>query len=173
MISIRQNVFETNSSSTHSMAIPHTAKSIPKYLYFDLGEYGWDTESPSPESYLWTAICYNKREDYLEYKKKLSNLCDKYRIGKDFSVPEYDDSGVLKYGYIDHGNYLVDFIDMLFENEELLEKFLFGGLVYTGNDNNEDDMMYSDREHEYINGRKNPYYDENLSKNYDWYYKGN
>jgi hypothetical protein len=159
MISIRNGVFETNSSSTHSIAIPQGAIKIPKYINFCLGEYGWETGSPNPASYLWTAICYNHPENIAKYRNKLSKICDKYSIGRDYQMPEYDECGYMKYGYIDHGDELNDFINMLFEDEDKLIKFISDGLVFTGNDNCDEDREYINRKKEFVN--------------YDWYYKGN
>ncbi len=159
MISIRQNVFETNSSSTHSMAIPQEVIKVPKYINFYLGEYGWETGRPNPASYLWTAICYNYPENIAKYRKKLSEICDRYKIGRDYQMPEYDENGYMKYGYIDHGYELNSFIDMLFEDDDKLTKFIFSGLVFTGNDNCDEDREYINRKKEFVN--------------YDWYFKGN
>ena len=184
MEQIRNGVFETNSSSTHSMAIPHNLEKIPKYIYFYIGEYGWETGSPDPASYLWTAICYNCEnfEQVSEYKKKLSNICDKYNIGRDYEIPEYEEYG-LKHGYIDHGIELMPFIKMLFNDEDKLIKFISGGEVFTGNDNNDEERNYINREDKFIDQYdydnhcdikvENPYYNKDLAENYDWYYKEN
>lgn len=40
MKTIRSNVFETNSSSTHSIAIPKNC-SETNYISFHIGEFGW------------------------------------------------------------------------------------------------------------------------------------
>ena len=40
---IRQSVFETNSSSTHSICIAtDTTIDFPKSLHFEFGEFGWE-----------------------------------------------------------------------------------------------------------------------------------
>jgi len=39
-IQVRQGVFETNSSSTHSISIPcQTSLTIPELIHFEIGEY--------------------------------------------------------------------------------------------------------------------------------------
>lgn len=159
MISVRCNVFETNSSSTHSMAIPQKIAEVPYHVNFSLGEYGWETGSPDPASYLWTAICYIHSDNIEKYKKKLSEICDKYGVAEDYQMPEYDKDGYMEYGYIDHGDELNSFIDMLFEDDDKLARFIFGGLVFTGNDNDEFDERYIHREDDF--------------PNCNWYYKWN
>ena len=43
MIEIRQSIFETNSSSVHVLVIPKdTPINIPKKVFLDGGEYGWE-----------------------------------------------------------------------------------------------------------------------------------
>ena len=61
MINVRQNLFETNSSSVHAICIAKDNNYyIPKSLHFAFGEFGWETEVlTNPESlasYLYTAI---------------------------------------------------------------------------------------------------------------------
>ena len=42
MINVRQSVFETNSSSMHSICIAKQNNyDIPSTLHFDFGEFGW------------------------------------------------------------------------------------------------------------------------------------
>ena len=61
MIQIRRNVFETNSSSTHSLAIPQdysTYNIKKKKINFHLGSYGRPCKpvKANPADYLYTAI---------------------------------------------------------------------------------------------------------------------
>ena len=42
MIQIRNGVFETNSSSTHSICIPKKTSIKRDSIYFGIGEYGWE-----------------------------------------------------------------------------------------------------------------------------------
>lgn len=67
MIQIRRNVFETNSSSTHSLAVPqeyNTWNIKKKKISFHLGSYGRPCKpvKANPANYLYTAImqsiCY-------------------------------------------------------------------------------------------------------------------
>ena len=61
MIQIRRNVFETNSSSTHSLAVPqdyNTYNIKKKKISFHLGSYGRPSKpvKANPADYLYTAI---------------------------------------------------------------------------------------------------------------------
>lgn len=61
MIQIRRNVFETNSSSTHSLAVPqdyNTYSIKKKKINFHLGSYGRPSKpvKANPADYLYTAI---------------------------------------------------------------------------------------------------------------------
>ena len=61
MIQIRRNVFETNSSSTHSLAVPqdyNTYNIKKKKINFHLGSYGRPCKpvKANPADYLYTAI---------------------------------------------------------------------------------------------------------------------
>lgn len=62
---IRRSVFETNSSSTHSISIVREPTNIhfPTALEFNVGDFGWEwkiySDYRSKASYLYTAILYN------------------------------------------------------------------------------------------------------------------
>ena len=60
MIQIRKGVFETNSSSTHTIAIDKSdidKNKLPKSVHFGINSFGWDFRSSnSTAEYLWTAI---------------------------------------------------------------------------------------------------------------------
>ena len=55
MKQIRTSVFETNSSSTHSIAISKKPVTIGKYIYFGIGEFGWENDCVNTADYLYTA----------------------------------------------------------------------------------------------------------------------
>ena len=167
-ITVRNGVFETNSSSTHSIVISKKAVTeFPKSINFYQGDFGWEFEQYSLPTYLYTAIC--NRDDYIE---KLKSVLDKHNIEYTF-----DDSYE---GYIDHESELEDFLEAVFSDEDLLLRCLLGdSVVYTGNDNSgytEDDAdgcmiareeYYDSDKNEYV---ENPYHDES---NYDYFFKGN
>ena len=41
MRTVRYNIFETNSSSTHSLAVPKKVEYIPSDIRFHFGNFGW------------------------------------------------------------------------------------------------------------------------------------
>lgn len=194
MKQIRKNVFETNSSSCHSLVISkddYGPNHIPSTLRFNADEdYGWRadclTSTEDKASYLYTAMLYcdwdNEAE---EFKRKLS---------KDFkikiTVPKYkktksEYSDWVSWncdGSVDHGGELIDFINDILEDDDKLKRFLFDpkSCIYTGNDNSAepDDACYVadvDENGEYHDWRtdkmvKHPLWD---GEHYEYYYKGN
>ena len=58
MIQIRHNVFETNSSSSHALALSREAdyNNHPDVVNFEQGDFGWADEEVSPADYLYTYI---------------------------------------------------------------------------------------------------------------------
>ena len=186
---IRSSVFETNSSSTHSIAIPNDCE-ISKHMLFRTDDFGWSFEQVDATDYFYTAIyATSKTEAEVDEKiERLKNILDKNGIDYKFKKPKthvstYDDRDYfyLDDGYIDHGYELNDLVEELLNNETKLLRFLSGGLVFTGNDNSYDNGFIS-RYEEYIEDYdwdtktttkyENPYYMGNYA-DYEWYYKGN
>lgn len=179
---IRNMVFETNSSSTHSIAISKKKPVIGKYIHFGIGEFGWENDCADTADYLYTAILEQRNPS--ELLDKLKEILDKHSIEYKFEEPRYKKSAYgdyeyLDYGYIDHSYELGEFLDAVLNNEDLLMRYLFGNsTVYTGNDNQDSDPSGCDIANEYYwteeNGdyveKPNPYHD---SVNYDYFYKGN
>ena len=179
---IRNNVFETNSSSTHSIAISKKPAVIGKHIRFGIGKFGWENDCVDTADYLYTAILEQNESD--ELLEQLKNILDRYSIEYTFEEPKYIDSESgykwLDYGYVDHASETREFIFAVLENEDLLMRYLFGDSnVYTGNDNqdchpagcNIADEYYweEDEKGEYVE-KPNPYHDP---ENYDYFYKGN
>ena len=180
---IRSNVFETNSSSTHSIAISKAPAAIGKSIYFGIGEYGWENGSADPASYLYTAILYVYSPEEAEEKiENLKRILDEYDVSYEFEEPKYWTSPSGEYscldnGYIDHGDALGNFLNAILNNEDLLMRYLFGNsTVYTGNDNQDEGLSRCDiAKAEYYDWDQkkwvlNPYHD---SENYEYFYKGN
>lgn len=185
MRQIRNNVFETNSSSMHSIAISkEPVAGFPESIYFYLGEYGWEFDNVSPASYLYTAIMtiYDKKDSDNKLNK-LKSILDSRGIKYEFETPKFGSGGWLKNGYIDHSENLDAFIETVLSNEDMLMRLLFGNsCVFTGNDNSDpEEQAYIKRwnsvieDYDYETGettmRENPYYMG--TKDYDWFYKGN
>ena len=173
----RRNVFETNSSSTHSICISKTPVTAGEFIHFRIGEFGWENDCVDTVGYLYTAIlCMHDSYKLLE---RLKAILDNYKVEYDFEEPEYDD-GYLMNGYIDHSYNTREFIDAVLSDDDMLIRCLFGpdSCVYTGNDNQDphpagcniaEEFMW-----EYKNGnwveKLNPHHNKDK---FDYFYKGN
>lgn len=155
---IRRNVFETNSSSTHSICITKNDILDEKrnWITFYTGEFGWEHETlysiTSKASYLYTAILYlEKYGDYEGLLDKLKSILNENNIEYEFIEPEND------WWYIDHCGNLIDFINDILNDESKLMRYLFSSdsFIITGNDNSGSDV------------------DINVNYEHDEYYKGN
>lgn len=177
---IRNSVFETNSSSTHSIAISKAPVTVGKYIRFGIGEFGWENDCVDTADYLYTAILDQYDAD--ELLGKLKQILYNHSIEYEFEEPKYRTSqdGTCKwldYGYVDHSSETRAFIFAVLNDEDLLMRYLFGDSnVYTGNDNQDDrpsgcniaNETYYDWD---ANEEKpNPYHDP---ENYDYFYKSN
>lgn len=139
-IQIRKGVFETNSSSIHTLCIPkrNDLINIPAgiTLTFSLGEYGWGPEEiidPNGKaSYLWTCL-YVRQDNVLRlqsYKQLIEDTLTPFEISCVFE--EEDENSRF---YIDHAAELDD-LSVILHDSNLLIKYLFGdGRVYVDNDN--------------------------------------
>ena len=111
-ITIRENAFETNSSSIHAIVINRTAPRDIHSLdnltqcFEPVGEFGWEPER------------YDMAEEKLDYLLQAIYATS---------------------GYVDHDFELDDFVSDLFNDEELMKDFIYGtdSFVDTGNDNSE------------------------------------
>lgn len=129
---IRHGVFETNSSSTHSICIPKDGSDliIPSHVQLVQGEFGWEWDTLSSHyeklSYLYTGLEANGRDKDVE---KLISILE----AKGVTVEQNDKQS----GYVDHSSDLGEFLDAVMESEEKLLNFLFSPLAFinTGNDN--------------------------------------
>lgn len=153
MRQIRNNVFETNSSSTHSICVAKTSDlEIPEKITFSFGEFGWEygklSNIDEKASYLYTGLIANGRDDDME---KIVNILSNAGIEVICEDPSHDN------GYIDHCGELYSFLNGMVNHQQQLYQFLFSPLSYilTGNDNGD--------------------YDIEIDESYDYceYYKGN
>ena len=181
---IRRSVFETNSSSIHSISISKKPVDISdKSIHFNIGEFGWENSTVDTADYLYTAILELDEENLLD---RLKEVLDKNNIKYSFETPRYEysrdgKSKWLDYGYIDHYGETREFVETVLNDEDMLMRLLFGdSCVYTGNDNSEADYSGKDIAEATIEGydyktkewvsTPNPYHD---AENYDYFYKGN
>jgi hypothetical protein len=155
MKQIRRGIFETNSSSIHSITIANNESDdfknyLPEKLVFDVGEFGWEfdryNDTNTKANYLYTGLFYHKKKE--EYLNKIKETLEKW--GVEVVYPEVNVApgtygpitlinGYQKFFYIDHSCLLDDFIDQVCNDEELLMNYLFSpeSFIATGNDNND------------------------------------
>ena len=191
MIQIRQGMFETNSSSTHSICIQKKPVDADySYIVFNIGEYGWEEREVNFSDYLYTAILCLDPNGEKGYLTKLKSILDAHCIRYEFEWPKWHEGNGYKYldnGYIDHYGEITSFVETVLDDEDMLLRGLFGedSAVYTGNDNehwNEDCMctVANDKywcvdddgncKNTKVGNWDNPYYDPD---NFDYFYKSN
>ena len=143
---IRSNVFETNSSSVHTITISNTSpQGIDNYIFFDRGEYGWEWEiynsSQDKANYLYECMI-----DLFYHNNSLEEKCNRireelasYKVDCDFAEVNGDN---IFDGYVDHGSQNEELVNYLLDNPDKLIDYLFNDTSYiaTGNDNV--DSMY-------------------------------
>lgn len=162
---VRKSVFETNSSSTHSICINSKGHyMIPETIHFENdGCFGWDWETYhevyTKAGYLYIALLsrcdydcedQNNAEQLLNSVKKVQNELTSMLTELGVKEVTFDDVKINEYtynneihryisfeGYIDHTEDLGDFIDAVMSDKELLAHYLFcpDSCVVTGNDN--------------------------------------
>lgn len=132
---IRRSVFETNSSSTHSISIVKEPTNIhfPATMEFNVGEFGWEwkiySDYRSKASYLYTAIlcntCLDSNTELIDGKQKcramvkeklnkITNILSKYGIKcvfqsfktTSFNYNDYSDGHPIWSYYIDTRGYI-------------------------------------------------------------------
>lgn len=157
---IRQNTFETNSSSMHSLCImKEGTDELLENLNYRIGfdEYGWGTDVYTTSidiiTYLWTMLhCGSVGNKYIDIMKEWLPNCT-------FEEPEIKKSEYgnkeLYYdfdGYIDHGGewwHSYDYnpqtnqiegnqttcVDEIFKDKETFKNLIFNGRLCVCNDN--------------------------------------
>lgn len=150
-IQVRKNVFETNSSSVHTITMSkdwnsHKKNTIPEKLEFHTSCYGWEVEkydTPNERaSYLYTALAIMSNDTLEDDKRVITDILAKHGCEAVFEdVPQNSWHSC----YIDHGNELDTFLGVVMSREDALMQYLFGdSCVYTYNDNmSYYDMPYS------------------------------
>lgn len=165
----RRAVFETNSSSTHSICIVKCRKSellLPSKLTFHCGEFGWEwmrySDMDSKASYLYTAILLLYSPTAIEdLKRRLYDWLAQDGIDADFEEPIRNK----RYDYyenidIDHVGETREFVEAVMHSKNRLYRYLFSenSFVLTGNDNEWDEDCNVDI---------------NVDYKHEEYYKGN
>ena len=123
----RKNVFETNSSSVHTITISKHAynrTNVPNTLVFEYGEFGWGIDTlDTPEekaSYLYTAIA--DRDDRDSILSMISGACASVECDAVFGGAK---DGFWETGYIDHSEELGRFVDTVLDSDDTLLRYLF------------------------------------------------
>lgn len=144
MKQVRHNVFETNSSSTHSICIATNTKlDLPDKLDFNFGEFGWEVRTlddiEEKASYLYTGLYNTERHDDI---KNIVSVLESKGIAVFCEKPKKDGRNYFETGYVDHSYELTPFLDAICSNEETLLQFLFSQLsfILTANDNDDYDV---------------------------------
>lgn len=139
MIQVRNGVFETNSSSTHSLCI--SKKEIvdkPLHMEFYLGHFGWEESEYDTSDYIYTAIiAHDVRHKGDEWLPRLRSFLIENDVTWYFDNPEdMRDEWGYNFG-IDHESEIFPAIDRLLDDHDMLARALFNkeSVVYTGNDN--------------------------------------
>ena len=144
---IRDNVWETNSSSMHAIAIAHDYK-IPwasGTIWFHRRDFGWVPEEfPFLEdrvSYLYEAILGFYEEPF---KQQWLDWVDDVLTKRNISVIFIDKNSEYS-GYIDHVEECDEFLNYVLESEDHLLAFIFGdSAICTDNDNHDDHELYNE-----------------------------
>lgn len=168
MKKVRKGMFETNSSSTHTIIITDKNCEPGALVDFRIGEFGWShhilNTINDKASYLYTLACecYNR-----DVYQDLYEILVKYGVDCECSRPavfkRYTDYEYLDNGYVDHASCGMDFVDAIFHSERRLIRYLFSdeSFVVTGNDNCDEDE-YEEMEKE-----------ADVPYDHEEYYKGN
>ena len=161
-IKTRKGVFETNSSSTHSICITENrnVEEYPSTLYFSLGEFGWEgnvyRDVEEKASYLYTALVELGGTDEMsleECKNWIYEVLGEKGIDATFQDPKSCD-----FYYIDHCGELREFVSAIIHSRGRLVRYLFSeeSFIVTGNDKDPDSYRFP-----------------TVAYDYKEYYKGN
>lgn len=130
---IRKNVFETNSSSSHSVVISEgtdfITEKFPEVIEIETGEFGWGYDEYS-DWYNLASYAFTHAMNDSKKMNMLKNVIKEY-TGSDVKFIPGD-------GYIDEQSF--DEAESLFKDEDTLKRFIFGknSSLIIDNDNNID-----------------------------------
>lgn len=150
---VRKCIFETNSSSTHSIVVGNNGEDIysglPGVLEFHGGEFGWEhrlyTDTQTKADYLFTSLLY--MDDPYVWMERIKEILGKWDVEAVFDELEekqYSDGSVYyevkgAFCYVDHGGGNIDFVKKVCDDEANLMNYLFseGSYIETSNDNDD------------------------------------
>ena len=151
MVKIRNGMFETNSSSTHTIIVTDSKTEPGLFVDFSIGEFGWEFRKISSitekASYLYTLACEQLGRDVyqdlyeilIKYGVKCTCFVPAKFVKSSWSEGEYLDNGYVDHCYEDDAK---DFVERMLHHEKALIKYLFSdeSFVVTGNDNCDEDQ---------------------------------
>ena len=123
MKKIRNNVFETNSSSTHSITVGENKN----------GEYDILPIEEKLAYMIRCLVCYDFNEKNLQ--DKIKPIQERlHNLGIDFELPTYEE---YRNGYVDHEDWYREEIEEIYKDDDTLLTFLLSDSSYIegGNDN--------------------------------------
>ena len=141
MKKVRRGIFETNSSSSHSISIAsgdNWAGKITDNITIETGEYGWEYERYSDfYSKASYALTWCKQYGSEQQVSMLRKVIKEYTGSKKVTFKKSGGDGEWDYdwGYIDYRSNEVG--EEAFKDEKTLKQFLFNraSVVITDNDN--------------------------------------
>ena len=154
MYKIRSGVFETNSSSVHTIVIQKDKERSIYPIDVKTGCYGWSREylaTPSEKaSYFYTALCDLYYNDPEKADAIITELMPEV-IRHDCTFERDDSFG------IDHFDELRPWVEDLMKDRDKLMRFIFGkeSYVFTRNDN----MDYDEYKDDIVPDEDNTEYD--------------
>lgn len=174
MLQIRNGVFETNSSSTHSICISKAPVKVPvgETIHFHLSKFGWENACVSDTAtYLYTSILSYDQAYLVTLKAMLDEL------GVDY---QFENPRDVEWWYVDHSEELGAFLVAVLNDKDMLARYLFGdSCIYTGNDNQDyqpdgcdigKPTYWAYDNDDCWTKEPNPYHDP---EHYDYFVKGN
>ena len=155
---IRRGVFETNSSSVHTLVVDKKCPRVPypKSMSMYSGEYGWEVDKlDTPEeklSYVYTSILLLSDEEEKQRKLvKVSEILNSVGVEIEDSFDPSIKEDIEEDDYhIDHACDTFGFVSRILSEPELFLQFIFGkdSYIYTDNDNNDDMFSLEDEDSE-------------------------
>lgn len=159
MVTIRDGVFETNSSSTHAIIIAREGTKQIDEVHFSIGEYGWECRyyslPDSKASYFYTlaceCLCRDVADDIVALLAPYGIECY-FEYKPIFSTTQDGKYTFLDNGYVDHYSEGMDLVRDCLADASLLIDLIFNDQSYveTGNDNDDDQVGEEHPDCEYV-----------------------
>lgn len=152
MKQIRQNVWETNSSSTHSVSVAETltedmmdtiTPNEEGVVVLTGGEWGWEIndyyDAETKANYMLVYLMARGGDRLAEMSQMLKDVIMEQTgcTDVDFQASGLGWRGMPDFGYIDHQSIEDDDYHFIFEDKEILRRFIFSreSWLHTDNDN--------------------------------------